>query len=140
MNLLVLNGVNLNLLGSREPGIYGNQKYKELEAYIKDYCKKNKIKVKIIQTNDEAKFIDYIHKSNKYGCLIINPGAWTHYSYAIRDAVLAVKATCCEVHLTDPQKREEFRHVSVLDEICPVVSGKGFDSYIEAIKILEDDL
>ncbi|QVK21638.1 3-dehydroquinate dehydratase [Mycoplasmatota bacterium] len=142
MRLLILNGPNLNMLGLREPNVYGNKNYRDLKKYIKNYCKKHNISVKIIQTNNESKYLANIHKANsRYDYIILNPGAWTHYSYSIRDAISSIDVPCYEVHLTDIKNREDFRKISVIRGVCvDSVKGLGFDSYTKAIKKMRDKL
>jgi 3-dehydroquinate dehydratase-2 len=138
MNILVINGPNLNMLGIRDKNIYGDKSYKDLVRLIKDYCKKNNVKVKCVQSNYEGKIIDYIQKSlNKVDGIVINAGAYTHYSIAIKDALNSVKIKCVEVHISNIYEREDFRRVSVIkDECIASIVGKGFDGYLEAIDIL----
>ncbi|MFA5542673.1 MAG: type II 3-dehydroquinate dehydratase [Bacilli bacterium] len=135
MKLLVINGPNLNLIGFREPNMYGDKTYKDLVCFIKKEAKLNGLNVKVIQTNYEGKIIDLLHKSiNKYQGIIINPGALTHYSYSIFDAIKSVNIKTVEVHLTDISKREDFRKISVIKDACvKTFMGKHFDSYKEAI-------
>ncbi len=135
MKLLVINGPNLNLIGYREPDIYGLKTYKDLVGFIKDQAKKRKLKVKVIQSNHEGKIIDYLHKAIcKYDGVIINPGALTHYSYSIYDAIKSINIKTIEVHLSDISKREDFRKTSVIKDACvKTFMGKHFDSYKEAI-------
>lgn len=135
MKLLVINGPNLNLIGFREPNIYGDKTYRDLVEFIKKEAKKNGVNIKVIQTNYEGRIIDLLHKSiNKYHGIIINPGALTHYSYSIYDAIKSINIKTVEVHLTDISKREDFRKISVIKEACvKTFMGKHFDSYKEAI-------
>ena len=138
MNILVINGPNLNMLGIRDKNIYGDKSYKDLVRLIKDYCKKNNVKVKCVQSNYEGKIVEYIQKSlNKYDGIVINAGAYTHYSIAIKDALNSVKVKSVEVHISNIYEREDFRHISYIkDECVASVVGKGFDGYLEAIDIL----
>ena len=138
MNILVINGPNLNMLGIRDKNIYGDKSYSYLVKMIKDYAKKNKIKVKCVQSNYEGKIIDYIHKSLfKFDGIIINAGAYTHYSYAIKDALNCVNIPKVEVHISNIYEREDFRKVSVIkDECIASIIGKGFNGYLEAIDLL----
>jgi|SRR5690554_7011579 len=139
MNILVINGPNINMLGIREPKIYGSKTYQDLKAYLKQVGKENNVKLKIVQSNSEGKIVTIIQKSyNKYDGIIINAGALTHYSYAILDALNAVQIRTCEVHLSAINNREEFRKHSVIKQACEkVFSGKGFASYKEAIEYLK---
>ena len=138
MNILVINGPNLNMLGIRDKDIYGDKSYKDLVRLIKDYCKKNNVKVKCVQSNYEGKIVEYIQKSlNRYDGIVINAGAYTHYSIAIKDALNSVKVKSVEVHISNIYEREEYRHISYIkDECIASIVGKGFNGYLEAIDIL----
>ena len=136
MEILVLNGPNLNLLGMREPEIYGHRTYKDLEKLIEDHCKMRKIHVKIKQTNHEGLLVDYIQEAlfDQTDGIIINPAAYTHTSVAILDALKAVKIPCVEVHISNPDEREAYRQVSYVREAClSTIKGKGLEGYLEAI-------
>ena len=136
MEILVLNGPNLNLLGMREPEIYGNRTYKDLEKLIEDHCKMRKIHVKIKQTNHEGLLVDYIQEAffDQIDGIVINPAAYTHTSVAILDALKAVKIPCVEVHISNPDKREAYRQVSYVREAClATIKGKGLEGYLDAI-------
>lgn len=135
MKLLVLNGPNLNLLGIREPDIYGKKDYAELVRVVKAECKKRKIGVKILQSNSEAVLVTAIQKAyQKYDGLIINPAAYTHTSVALLDAIKAVGIPTVEVHLSDVSAREDFRKISYVGLAAKkTIAGKGFDGYLEAI-------
>ncbi len=139
MNILIVNGPNLNFLGIREPEIYGRKTYKNLIEYINDYCNKNGINVKIYQFNSEGKIIDIIQDNyDRFDGLIINPAAYTHYSYAIYDCIKSISIPTIEVHVSNIKDREDFRKISVIEPACIAqIYGKGFDSYIEAIKTLQ---
>ncbi len=134
-NILVIHGPNLNLLGERETKVYGKQTLKDLNNKIKSRAKLNKQNVKIFQTNHEGKMIDILHLNRKWAdAVVLNPGAYTHYSYAIRDAVAGIHVPTIEVHLSDIQKREPFRRISVIKDVCKKqISGFGFDSYLKAL-------
>ncbi len=136
MKLLIINGVNLNFLGIREPNLYGNKTYKELTKYVKEVARKNDIKVKIVQSNYEGKIVEWILGAyKKYDGIIINAGAYTHTSIAILDALKAVNIKTVEVHLTDIDKREEYRKKSYISEYAEkVITGKGFLGYKEGIE------
>lgn len=137
MKLLIINGPNLNMLGTREVEIYGKNSYQDLVRYLHSIAKLYKIKIKVFQSNHEGRIIDMIQKAEKYDGLIINPGAFTHYSYAIADAIGAIKTNTVEVHLSDTSNREDFRKISVITDICSATfMGKGFESYYLAIKYL----
>ena len=115
MNILVLNGPNLNMLGRREPELYGNQTYPDLEDFIRGYCSSQDITVDIKQSNLEGIMIDILHwADDNFDGVILNAGALTHYSYALYDAIKSIKIPVIEVHLTDINSREEFRKVSVI--------------------------
>lgn len=141
MRLLIINGPNLNMLGKRNQQIYGKEDYKTLIEEVKKYCKRKGVQLTIYQSNSESKIITKIQKSlNKYDGYIVNLGAYTHYSYAIRDALEIVKKPIIEVHLTDVNNREEFRKVSVLEGIRLIqISGKGKQSYFEALDCLLEE-
>lgn len=136
--ILVIHGPNLNLLGAREPEIYGKMTLKEINANLNKYAKNKKISLKIVQTNWEGKIIDLIQKARgKFDGIIINPAAYTHYSIAIYDTILAVGIPTVEVHLSNIYKREEFRRKSVIAPACVgQICGFGWRSYILAIEAL----
>ena len=120
MKVLVINGPNLNMLGVREKGIYGTKDFQDVCDYIKEEGQKRNIDIKLFQSNIEGEIINEIHKAyyEKYDGIIINPGAYTHYSYAIMDAIKAVNIKTVEVHLSNIHAREEFRHKSVIAPAC----------------------
>ncbi|MBQ3235229.1 MAG: 3-dehydroquinate dehydratase [Clostridia bacterium] len=136
MKLLVLNGPNLNMLGIREPELYGKQGYKALVSYIKKVAKENYVNVSVKQSNSEGALVTYIQKArNRFDGIIINAGAYTHTSVAILDALKAVGLLTVEVHLTDINSREEFRKLSYVSMFAEKqIAGKGFDGYKEAIE------
>lgn len=138
MKIMVINGPNLNLLGIREPEIYGNRTFSDLEEMIESYCEKKNIEVVSLQSNSEGEIIDFIHHAlGNYDGIVINPAAYTHYSYAIADAISSVMLPTVEVHISDINKREEFRKISVTKASCiKQIAGHGFDGYIEAIDFL----
>ncbi|MBO4594257.1 MAG: 3-dehydroquinate dehydratase [Clostridia bacterium] len=142
MKILVINGANLNMLGVREPEIYGKDTYKTLVKFIKDGAKKEGVKVCFFQSNEEGKIVTAIQKAyKKFDGIAINPGAYTHTSVAILDALKAVGIPAVEVHISDPDSREEFRRVSYIRSFCiATVKGKGKDGYLDAIKILKKEL
>ncbi|MBR5614662.1 MAG: type II 3-dehydroquinate dehydratase [Clostridia bacterium] len=141
MKIMVLNGPNLNMLGIREPDVYGSKTYSDLENYIEDYCTKKGIEVTVLQSNSEGELIDFIHHSlGAYDGIVINPGAYTHYSYAIHDALASVDIPAIEVHLSNIHKREEFRHKSVTAPACTgQIAGLGFRGYLLAIDFLSEE-
>lgn len=137
--IMIINGVNLNMLGIREPAIYGNNTYEDLVKYIKTNCSNIDVELKFFQSNIEGEVVNCIHNCyfEKFDGIIINPGAWTHYSYAIFDAIKSVGIPTVEVHISDINTREAFRKISVIEPACIMqIKGKGFDGYIEAIKAL----
>ena len=140
MRILVLNGPNLNLLGKREPDIYGKNTYGDLEEMIKTHCKSIGVDVDVFQTNHEGVLVDYIQSAlGAYDGIVINPAAYTHTSVAILDAAKAVALPMVEVHISDVSKREDFRQISYIREACfKTIAGHGFLGYLEAIdSILE---
>jgi 3-dehydroquinate dehydratase-2 len=138
MRFLVLSGPNLNMLGIREPEIYGSGTYKDLVAFVQDVCDKRNVEVEFYQTNYEGAIIDYLQSSTwKFDGLIFNPAAYTHTSVAIGDAVKLVPCPIVEVHLSDLTKREPFRQVSYIRGSCVgTVMGLGFRGYEKALDIL----
>jgi len=138
MNIFIINGPNLNLLGLREPDVYGKETYADLLARIRDHAQKRGCVVDIRQTNHEGVIIDWIQENwSKFDGIILNAGALTHYSYAIRDCVKAVPIPVIEVHLSDISAREPFRKFSVLEDVCAAqIKGKGWAGYLEAIDLL----
>lgn len=140
MKLLVINGVNLNMLGIREPDLYGKSDYRALVRLVKGECAKRGIKVECYQSNYEGDIVTKIQKSyKKIDGIIINPGAFTHTSVAILDALKAVAIPTVEVHLTDVNAREEFRKLSYVGMYAEkTIAGKGLDGYIEAIQYFDE--
>ena len=138
---LVINGVNLNMLGIREPGIYGNSTLADLEKNISAKAAALGVDVDFFQSNFEGEIVEKIHSAlNVYDGIIINPGAFTHYSYAIRDALGSVKIDTIEVHISSIHKREEFRHTSVLVPECiGQICGLGFKGYELALEYLAEN-
>lgn len=133
--ILIINGANINMLGVREPEIYGSENYRSLCRRIMKHACDADVSVKIKQSNHEGKIVDMIQSAvGKYDGIIINPGAYTHTSIAIADALRSVGIPCVEVHLTDPDNREEYRKISYIREICVRrICGKGGDGYIDAV-------
>ena len=142
MKLLVINGPNLNMLGIREPDIYGKTTYKDLVKMIEDYGRKKNIEIKTYQSNHEGDLFDEIQRAyNNFDGIVINPGAYTHTSVAILDAVKSVAIPTVEVHISDVDKREPFRSVSYIRLACVnTISGHGLNGYLEAIDFLLDYL
>ena len=141
MKILVINGPNLNMLGIREKNIYGDKDYKSLVKLIKENAKSKGIKVKCVQSNYEGKIVTIIQKAyQKFDGIVINPGAYTHTSVAILDALKAVNIPAVEVHISAVNEREEFRKISYISLFAKkTISGKGFDGYIEAIDFLKNN-
>ena len=140
MKLLVINGPNLNMLGIREPSLYGAGTYDALLDKIRKYCQEKDISVAFYQSNHEGALVDRIQAAYYDGIdgIVINPGAYTHTSIALLDAVKAVGIPTVEVHISNLDTREDFRKQSYVRAACiATVKGKGFDSYLEAIDILE---
>ncbi|SHH07761.1 type II 3-dehydroquinate dehydratase [Tepidibacter thalassicus] len=138
--ILVVNGPNLNLLGFREKDVYGKSSIEDLEITILNECKKHDVIVDFFQSNCEGKIIDKLHESiGVYEGIIINPGAYTHYSFAIYDAIKAINIPTVEVHISNIYSREEFRQNSVIAKACiGQISGFGFYSYVLAVYSLVD--
>ena len=138
MKILVINGPNLNMLGVREPDHYGKETYKDLCEKIEKHCDSKSIEVKIYQSNHEGDLVDEIQ--NAYGNvdgIVINPGAYTHTSIAILDAVKSVNIPTVEVHISKVEEREDFRQISYVRLACvKTITGHGTDGYIEAIDFL----
>lgn len=139
MKILVINGPNLNMLGIREPALYGSGTYAALCEKIQDYCAAKNIEVDFYQSNHEGDLVDRIQKAYYDGVegIVINPGAYTHTSVALLDAVKSVCIPTVEVHISKVEEREAFRQVSYIRTACiATITGKGFDGYLEAIDIL----
>ncbi len=141
MKILVINGPNLNMLGIREPDIYGSQTFSALEKFIKDSADELEIDVTLYQSNHEGAIVDTIQAAyKKYDGIVINPAAYTHTSVAILDALKAVAIPTVEVHLSDINSREEFRKHSYISLIAKkTICGLGFEGYKEALKFLKTD-
>ena len=138
MNILVINGPNLNLLGTRKPEIYGIETLDELMMWLENSTESADHNFKFYQSNHEGEIIDTLHDERYWANgVLINAGAYTHYSYAIRDAIESIDIPTVEIHLSNPNKRENFRKKSVLHPVCQdAVSGLGKNSYLEGLKIL----
>ena len=138
MKILVINGPNLNLLGLREPDIYGKRTYADLLAMIRDGAERLGVSVAFVQSNHEGALVDAIQAAyGVYDGIVINPGAYTHTSVALLDAVKAVGIPTVEVHISDPDQREEFRKVSYIRAACVAsIKGHGLEGYLEAMRLL----
>jgi 3-dehydroquinate dehydratase-2 len=138
----VLHGPNLDMLGRRDPEHYGDITLDELEIRIKGFAGELGLEITFFQSNHEGEFIEHLHRiPERADAVVVNAGAWTHYSYAIRDALELAGVPAVEVHLSDVGAREEFRRHSVFDGVVTgVVSGKGPDGYREALEMLKPEL
>ena len=143
MKLLILNGPNLNLLGIREPSIYGSETYADLCERIRAHAAARDMEVRLVQSNHEGELVDAIQQAYFDGLdgIVLNPGAYTHTSIALLDALKGVGLPAIEVHISDPDTREEFRHVSYVRAAClATVKGRGTQGYFDAIDRLIDHL
>lgn len=138
--MAVLNGVNLNALAERDPDVYGGLSLGELETRIYRWARELGMTVRCMQTNHEGEYIDWCHEARTWaGGVIVNPGAWTHYSYGIRDALELFSVPVVEVHLSDITKREDWRRRSVIEDVVSArVLGKGPEGYREALAYLSE--
>lgn len=138
MNILVINGPNINMLGIREPDIYGRETFEDLCNKIENYAKEKNINVKLYQSNHEGDLVDEIQAAyQKFDGIVINPGAYTHTSVALLDAVKAVGIKTVEVHISDVASREDFRQISYIRKAAiATVVGLGTDGYLKAVDIL----
>ncbi|MBM3669098.1 MAG: type II 3-dehydroquinate dehydratase [Actinobacteria bacterium] len=136
--VLVLNGPNLNRLGSREPDVYGTGSYEELGGALAALASELGVDIDMRQTNDESEMLSWLHEAADGSTpVILNPAAFTHYSYSLRDACALLTAPMIEVHLSNPLAREEFRHTSVVSGVATgTISGLGFDSYLLALRAI----
>jgi len=142
MKILVLNGPNLSLLGVREPDIYGYDSLEDLEIWLNQQSEAEGSEITWFQSNHEGELIDRIHSTmGKVDGIIINPGALTHYSYALRDAIASANTPVVEIHLSDIYSREEFRKISVIKDVCVAqFTGLGKEGYAEAFRLLQRNL
>ena len=144
MKFLVMNGVNLNLTGKREKSVYGTETLEDINAKIAAFCQANGDEVEFYQSNIEGELVNKLHEAflNKaFDGIVFNAGAFTHYSYALRDAIAAIDIPVAEVHISNVHAREEFRRHSVLSEVCKgVVCGFGVGSYLAALVGLKGNL
>ena len=140
MRVFLVNGPNLNLLGVREPGVYGNESLESIEKELADEAEKLGIRLDCCQSNHEGEIVDTLHRAmTEADGVILNAGALTHYSYALRDAISAVKIPVIEVHMSNIHAREEFRHTSVIAPVCVgSIAGFGKNSYMLALRAVKD--
>tara|TARA_Y100000590_G_scaffold19440_1_gene22884 strand:- start:324 stop:746 length:423 start_codon:yes stop_codon:yes gene_type:complete len=138
LKILVINGPNLNLLGVREPDVYGSETLADIENWLNEQPEADGHYITWFQSNHEGEIVDQLHSTIKeVDGIVINPGAFTHYSYAIRDALTAIDVPTVEVHLSNIYQREEFRKISVIKDVCiGQYFGKGKNSYLEAFRLL----
>tara|TARA_Y100000590_G_scaffold135974_1_gene155575 strand:- start:53 stop:490 length:438 start_codon:yes stop_codon:yes gene_type:complete len=138
MNILVINGPNLNLLGIRNPKIYGTETLEELMMWLENSTESSEHKFKFYQSNHEGEIIDILHDERHWSNgILINAGAYSHYSYAIRDAIESIDIPTIEIHISNIKQRENFRKKSVLSDVCQKsIFGLGKNSYLEGLKIL----
>ncbi|NLA05386.1 MAG: type II 3-dehydroquinate dehydratase [Firmicutes bacterium] len=138
MRILVINGPNLNLLGLREPELYGGKSYNDLVAMIAAEAKKLGVQVEFVQSNHEGALVDAVQGAyRKFDGIVINPGAYTHTSIALLDALKAVGLPAVEVHITDPDRREKFRRLSYIRAACTAtIKGRGLQGYLDALHLL----
>jgi 3-dehydroquinate dehydratase-2 len=142
MRLLILHGPNLNRLGQREPDVYGTRTLAELDDAIRAHAQSLGATTRHLQSNHEGALIDALHAADA-DCdgVVINPGAFTHYSYALRDAIASIRRPCVEVHLSDIHAREPWRRVSVISEVCVAhIVGRGMQSYLDGVSLLVERL
>ena len=137
MKILFINGVNLDMLGVREPQIYGGRTLDDINADLSKVAKNLGAEIEFVQSNIEGEIVEFIHKGRQFDGIILNAGAYTHYSIAVRDAISSIDTPCVEVHLSNVHKREEFRHTSVISAVCKgVIAGFGENSYKLALYAL----
>ena len=140
MKILVINGPNINMLGLREPTLYGNRTYNDLCKLINEHASKKGIEVELFQSNHEGCMVDCIQQAyGKFDGIVMNPAAYTHTSVALLDALKAVSIPAVEVHISDVSKREDFRQISYVRYYCEkTIAGHGFDGYLEAMDYLTE--
>ena len=138
----VMHGVNLDQLGRRDPAIYGSLDLSELERRVSDWAAELGLKTRFFQTNHEGEFVEHLHRMEGMAdALILNPGAWTHYAWSLRDALEITGLPAVEVHLSDVNNREEFRRQSVIRDLCvSTIAGRGADGYRDGLEILAKEL
>jgi 3-dehydroquinate dehydratase II len=136
----VMHGVNFDVLGRRDPDLYGGISLTELEVKVQIFARELELEVSFYQSNHEGEFVEFLHRAGQSSDgVILNPGAWTHYSWAIHDALELTKLPAVEVHLSAVDEREEWRRVSVIRDLCiGAVQGRGVDGYREALVMLKE--
>ncbi len=142
MRVLLLNGPNLDMLGIREPAIYGRETLADVEERFIDYATSRGVEVQCFQSNYEGALIDKLHEAHDaFDGVVYNPAAHTHYSYALRDAIAAIDSPVVEVHISDITAREDFRQLSVMEDVClSQIKGLGIDGYLRALDLLLENL
>ncbi len=137
--LLIIHGPNINLTGMREPGVYGSESLEQINEEIAAFCAQKGFAFEIRQSNHEGQIIDWLHGAiGKIDGIVLNAGAYTHYSYAIRDAIAAIRIPCVEVHFSNIQARDDFRRLSVIAPVCVgSIAGFGKHSYLLAVEALK---
>lgn len=138
----VMHGVNLNMLGRRDPTQYGTLTLSELEMQVSEYADELGLTTRFFQTNSESEFVEHLHRLQDLAdAIVLNPGAWTHYSWAIRDALEIAALPSVEVHLSDVSRREQWRRLSVIGDLClATFSGRGVEGYRDALARLREEL
>jgi 3-dehydroquinate dehydratase II len=138
----VMHGVNLDMLGRRDPDQYGTRTLEQLQASLKEFSYTLDVELSFFQSNFEGEFVEHLHSlTGKADGILLNPGAWTHYSWAIHDALEIAALPACEVHLSDVMAREPWRRVSVVEDLCVAsFAGRGVQGYLEAIERLDKEL
>jgi len=138
----VMHGVNLDQLGRRDPAVYGGLNFDQLELRIGAFARELGLIARFFQTNSETEFVEHLHRLDGLAdAIVVNPGAWTHYAWAIRDALEIAALPTIEVHLSDVQHREEWRRISVVADLClTTISGRGPEGYRDALERLQEEL
>ncbi len=136
MKILLLNGVNMNMLGRRDPSLYGTQTLQQLQNTVMEYAHSLGVEVQCLQSNHEGVLVDWLQQTDA-DAVVLNAGAYSHYSYALRDCIESLSVPVVEVHMTDVSARETFRHTDVLKDVCAgYFAGKGIQSYLDAVQFV----
>lgn len=136
MKILLLNGVNMNMLGRRDPSLYGTQTLQQLQNTVMEYAHSLGVEVQCLQSNHEGVLVDWLQQTDA-DAVVLNAGAYSHYSYALRDCIESLSIPVVEVHMTDVSARETFRHTDVLKDVCAgYFAGKGIQSYLDAVQFV----